>query len=659
MWPRAQDDATAHSPFVVRRDPYDGSETPGSATICFDVLVQQRPVDSEVIWWTDLVRLRPVVVCGFPCHRQPNGCTGLEVSYETLEKMQYHPTGLDSGEARLTGPNRTLALVKQVGMELKRVFVWEDVRCLDHNCNPGDDREWCFGAKTGAIREPELMAGTHIILPCGNIEKRADKDDGVPAPAGSKCSSAARSNSTDGEPGFSSPGSGSTVRTGLAQQGGWPLSARGDHMELAIESLAPTPTDTSYESDLLSISDPSESLSSLDQRQPAMPCLRDAIVRRLVSGYQSHVHGNSAANTSAPAGSGATTTSTTSSSVPDSASNPSGPCRPNNKTSYDQRASGGDEDDDDDNIPPPPKRSKRIPSPNTTRLLACPFWKADSHHHIACYPKVLTRLGDVKLHLRRNHYYSRFSCPRCAAAFPSAPALRQHVSNPAGWFCTPSSSSNQLGPLSPEQLLEISCRSDRKLSEEDQWFALWDLVFPGRPRPRSAYREVGFSEELGSFREFCATHSGEVLDAAALDVIATGRWPGFALLEGEERREILAWCVGEGVEISFMAWRAERTAATAGMGMGSGSSRGGAMSAQDDATPSVGLGEEQPLPFVDEYLFGSLLEPWALTSFAAIEPGAGMDPVAVAAPVAVADPVAVAWQEGFSAGGGHTSSSAC
>lgn len=82
-------------------------------------------------------------------------------------------------------------------------------------------------------------------------------------------------------------------------------------------------------------------------------------------------------------------------------------------------------------------------------------------------------------------------------------------------------------------------RSNSKLSEEDQWFLLWDAVFPDHPRPRSAYREGCVSEELSSFREFCARDSEEVLDGATQDVMATGEWPGFARLEGDERRSIL------------------------------------------------------------------------------------------------------------------------
>ncbi len=130
-------------------------------------------------------------------------------------------------------------------------------------------------------------------------------------------------------------------------------------------------------------------------------------------------------------------------------------------------------------------------------------------------------------------------------------------------------------------------RSNPKHSEEEQWFVIWDLVFPGRERPRSAYRDCGTAEALESFREFCAINSEDVLDRATQAVMATGEWPGFGRLDGEERRSIMRWMGRDGFEISFMQWHEERVAAgTAGEEGGSVSSNGGeTMLAQGFTTP--------------------------------------------------------------------------
>lgn len=528
LWPPARDSAAAHLPYIVHRNNTDISGRPGSATVCFDLLVQEKPMAPEEVWWSDLVGLRPVVVRGFPVHRH---------------------------------------------------YTMPDPQCY----RDADDAN---------------IHHFEIARPCGNIGKGKNGDGEVLARASSKCSNAARQNTPDAEPstgsssdmiepGSADAGNGGAVRTGLAQQIGSAPSAHGDCMELALESSAPTPTDTPYESDLLSMSDPPESLSSLDQRQPAMPFLRDAIVRGLVSGYQAYAQANSTANTSSG------TASANSSSAPCSANNPSGSSRPSKKRNCGQQAGGSDDDDDNDhnNNKPPSKRPKRsnLTLPPNTKVLACPFWKADSHRHGACFPKILSRIRDVKYHLRRNHY-APFSCTRCAGPFPSAAALHQHVSHPTGLFCTPASAYPFLPDrISPDQNLQIGRRSDAKLSEDGQWFAIWDIVFPGRPRPRSAYRDVGISGDLGSFFESCAASAEDVLDNAVLAVMATGRWPGFGRLDAEERRSILRWMSGEGQEIAFMLWRRERAASTVATGMGSGgSSSAGAMSVQGSADTPAG-----------------------------------------------------------------------
>ena len=245
LWPRAWDSTTSSSPCIVQRDPQKVSGTPVSATVCFDVLVQQSPLAPEELWWTDTAGRHPVVVRGFPVPRQPQGYIGLEHSFAMLTAMGYHPTSLDSGKLRLTGPEKMLALVKRVNT----VFIWGDVRCLSHRCYAVDDSERSADLED-AISRFDLSMGTHIVTPCGNIYKGGNRH-GMRMLAGSGC-------------GVAGPGM--------------------------------TPTDTSFESDLLSTSDLSDSLSSLDRKLPALPLLRDDIVRRLVLGF-CHAHTAESATT--------------------------------------------------------------------------------------------------------------------------------------------------------------------------------------------------------------------------------------------------------------------------------------------------------------------------------------------------------------------------
>ncbi|KAK3900753.1 hypothetical protein C8A05DRAFT_16974, partial [Staphylotrichum tortipilum] len=206
------------------------------------------------------------------------------------------------------------------------------------------------------------------------------------------------------------------------------------------------------------------------------------------------------------------------------------------------------------------------------RIPVHPSWKAHPDRHRWCFTKILSRVRDVKQHLTRVHkpplYFTR-----CSAMFPGAGALQQYVSHPNGLFCTSSMDLNRISDLQQRQ---ISRKSNRNLSKEDQWFALWDIVFARRPWPASAYRPIGISEELASAREYCAAHGWAVLEEAARKVVAAERWPGFAALSAEERQSVLRRCVGKGYERVFCGWFSAVAEAARQNGNGSGGGGGGA-----------------------------------------------------------------------------------
>ncbi|KAI2633553.1 hypothetical protein GGS26DRAFT_553858 [Hypomontagnella submonticulosa] len=169
---------------------------------------------------------------------------------------------------------------------------------------------------------------------------------------------------------------------------------------------------------------------------------------------------------------------------------------PRRKRGRVQKNNGGS---DDEGFLQPPSR-KRTPSNRggRQRSLACPFAKNDPRKHHACFSKKLSRIRDVKQHLARKHT-PEFYCFRCSAIFPDHDGLEAHVGNVAGLFCTPSS---LLDGVSRQQHLRLSRKSNSRHSEEEQWFSIWDVLFPGSERPGSAYVEFGFSEDLCSYREY-------------------------------------------------------------------------------------------------------------------------------------------------------------
>jgi hypothetical protein len=259
--------------------------------------------------------------------------------------------------------------------------------------------------------------------------------------------------------------------------------------------------DESLDSDLLSISDYSEQHGPLDTNGPVYSFL-NTLLQRLLSGFQSTTQtqlspsGNGvAAITPAPA----TGSSTTSS------------------TSRQSRKRGRDETDDDDAgqdgfLRPPRKKTNPGQGKALQRSLACPYLKFDPIKHRNCCAKQLSRIRDVKQHLSRRHTPERY-CQRCLETnFLDEQSLDSHM------ILNTCSLKDRalLEGLSHQQQRQLSRKSNPNLSEEDQWFAIWEItfpkaLFPGLRRPISAYMDTGLSMDMRLFREYCSNHGPSTL----------------------------------------------------------------------------------------------------------------------------------------------------
>lgn len=159
------------------------------------------------------------------------------------------------------------------------------------------------------------------------------------------------------------------------------------------------------------------------------------------------------------------------------------------------------------------KRAKtstdEVPKANehNKRVFACPFWKKDPIKHKKCFMAVLTRIRDVKQHLRRKHMQPVF-CPRCGMEFGKRglTALGKHLRAAKlcgnGTFLEPEG----VTPLQDEALGRYS---DRSADEAEQWYVIWGYLFPGGPdgmpplpRPTSPYVDEDLSEDILAFHEF-------------------------------------------------------------------------------------------------------------------------------------------------------------
>jgi hypothetical protein len=142
------------------------------------------------------------------------------------------------------------------------------------------------------------------------------------------------------------------------------------------------------------------------------------------------------------------------------------------------------------------KTAKKAKTGAVPRRLACPFWKKDPDNHFQCYRKTLSRIKYVKQHLYKCHQ-APIHCYRCGAMFEDEASVSEHVRTQE---CDVSTFRHE--GLERAQVDLISRRADPSLSEQDQWFKLWDIIFPGQARPQSAYIDNELSEDLCNFREF-------------------------------------------------------------------------------------------------------------------------------------------------------------
>jgi len=128
----------------------------------------------------------------------------------------------------------------------------------------------------------------------------------------------------------------------------------------------------------------------------------------------------------------------------------------------------------------PSGKKARRPYPEQKNF-ACPFWKSDQLEHIKCGSMLFPAISYVKQHLARVHR-PPFSCQRCHRVFESHQQLESHFLEICKVEPAP-----KTGFLTAEQVARLQRRSSPTVTLEQQWFQIYDIVFPGRPRPISPY----------------------------------------------------------------------------------------------------------------------------------------------------------------------------
>lgn len=144
-------------------------------------------------------------------------------------------------------------------------------------------------------------------------------------------------------------------------------------------------------------------------------------------------------------------------------------------------------------------------------LLACPFSKLDGNRYHGCLKFELRRVKDVKQHISRKHMSPEFYCARCGQTFSDRDKQDEHTR----MVSCPIKAKPIFEGISEEQKYMLKRSGGRGVTSQDQWFEIWDILFPSEPRPVSIYLGNFMEETLSYIIKRCQNDNwrGMVLEA--------------------------------------------------------------------------------------------------------------------------------------------------
>jgi hypothetical protein len=257
----------------------------------------------------------------------------------------------------------------------------------------------------------------------------------------------------------------------------------------------------SYQSDTESIwmSDYSESIPVLENDHPFMKA-KSTVVREGLLAFQASQQERPQGGTSS---NGTRSASTATSRDSDKKT---GKKRNHRKRAGSERSKGSG---DDEAAPEKRRRASKKASGNQVSF-ACPFAKKDPLKYRSCYAYIISRIQDVKLHLSRYHQLPIY-CPRCMFIFETEDERDEHN---RATSCVVQDAVRHEG-VTRAQKLQLTQRVSSTMAAEDQWFTIFDILFPGHnPRPRSAYINVELTMELEGFQDLMLAQGPNIVSRA-------------------------------------------------------------------------------------------------------------------------------------------------
>lgn len=174
--------------------------------------------------------------------------------------------------------------------------------------------------------------------------------------------------------------------------------------------------------------------------------------------------------------------------------------------------------------------------------LACPYLKKDPRRHSACCGFGFSKISYMKAHLYRKHAIPIY-CQICKRSFENV-QLRDDHSRDRN--CELIENIHTPDGITPEQRDWLHQRGPRSFSNEQQWFRVFEFLFPRHPLPRSPYNDTEFSEDLLNFRNFISEPTGQ-------DILLQG-----VLEDRPELETIFRPDVAQGLNGLYQRWAARK-----------------------------------------------------------------------------------------------------
>lgn len=150
-------------------------------------------------------------------------------------------------------------------------------------------------------------------------------------------------------------------------------------------------------------------------------------------------------------------------------------------------------------------------------VFACPFQRASPQKHHRCLKYTLNRIKDVKQHIYRQHSQPHFYCARCYETFTSSGSRDVHSRRADCEKRDPP----QFEGISEQQRNELKKTSPKRKPLHEQWFEVWDVIFPKLQRPQSAFLGSYVEETVPLLRDIWNSKKAEII-SGVLDSRGTG-----------------------------------------------------------------------------------------------------------------------------------------